>query len=218
MKHVTRIVLAAAGRMGGASLLLSGLAIGAFLLPGAAEALQFDRTAIADGQFWRLFTGHFTHWSADHLIWDTLVFAALACVYERRDRRGMGLTLIGSAIAISAGVWQFDPRLEIYRGLSGIDSALFVGLMCNLARGGGRSAKVAGGMIGLFAVKLLVEISSGEALFVNAAGFVPVPSAHMVGGLAGAFWALAGGAGVRGADPLKSATEINDIKTYYKYS
>ena len=39
--------------------------------------LQYDRTAILQGEIWRLITGHWTHFPGDHLLWCVLVFAVM---------------------------------------------------------------------------------------------------------------------------------------------
>lgn len=40
----------------------------------AGELLQYDRQAIADGQLWRVVTGHLVHIGLEHLAWDAAVF------------------------------------------------------------------------------------------------------------------------------------------------
>ena len=89
-----------------ASLLLALSAVVLYLTPELASWATFDRTAIASGQLWRLITGHWTHWSAEHLGWDLLVFAVVGGALELRGRRGV--FLIGtalSALLISGAVW-----------------------------------------------------------------------------------------------------------------
>ena len=56
--------------------LLCGCALLAWIA-GAGPVLQYDRGALAAGKWWGALTGHWAHWSADHLIWDAATFAAL---------------------------------------------------------------------------------------------------------------------------------------------
>ena len=51
-------------------------AVAVQLIPGWAAAWQYERAAIAAGQWWRMLTGHLTHWNMDHLLWDVLMFQA----------------------------------------------------------------------------------------------------------------------------------------------
>jgi hypothetical protein len=108
-------------------------------------------------------------------------------------------TVLLSALLIPAAVWLACPELETYRGLSGVDSALLtllaVGLLRDGLRPGGRRAVAAASAAVLlgFGAKLLYELASGAALFVDAgaAGFVPVPVAHAAGAAVGALGACA---------------------------
>src|SRR3990172_6884652 len=74
-----------AGPIPWASPLLALLAGIVYLVPGLASSLQFDLSAIAAGEGWRIVTGHWTHVSLDHLLWDAAVFAALGFASERRS-------------------------------------------------------------------------------------------------------------------------------------
>jgi len=60
-----------------ASLFLAATAAVVFSWPGLAAHLQYDRAAIAAGEVWRLASGHWTHYSLDHVVWDALAFATL---------------------------------------------------------------------------------------------------------------------------------------------
>lgn len=152
--------------------------------PGVASWLELDRAAVARGEVWRLLTGHWAHWTPDHFLWDSLAFLALAVLCETRVPRGLLLgTVAGSALAVSAGVWLALPGIAAYRGLSGIDSALFVLLALSLS-GKNPLARAA---LAAFLAKVVWEVSTGSTLFAEADGFVPVPLAHLIGGA----WGLA---------------------------
>lgn len=160
-------------------------------------ALQFDRDVIAAGEFHRLLTGHLAHWSFDHLLWDVLVYAALGAVAEALHRRRTLACLLASSLAISAAVWLFLPDMTLYRGLSGLDSALFALIAAtilhqSLAERRRTQAAAAGLALLAILAKTLAELATGSAFFVdaNAAGFIPVPLAHLVGALVGVATAL----------------------------
>lgn len=160
-------------------------------------AFEYDRTAIESGQVWRVITGHFTHWSLDHLFWDVAVFAVLGAFAERRTGSAFVLCVLSSALAITAGVWCLRPDLALYRGLSGIDSALFVMVTAALARDALRRREwsvvaFTSTALAAFVTKTCWETATGSALFVDAAaaGFEPVALAHAIGGLVGAVTGL----------------------------
>lgn len=170
---------------------VSALAVAVHLVPALTLGWQFDRTAIAHGQVWRFFTAHLTHFGDDHLRWDLFAFAVLGAVAERISRSDFFVTLGVAATAITAGVWIAQPQFAIYRGLSGIDSALFGFIIAHLLASGCRdrhafSLAVGGLALAGFAAKCAFELATGGTVFVETAGaFAPVPLAHLLGLAAG---------------------------------
>lgn len=174
------------------TLLITLAALAAWVIPGATSFLQYDRATILGGQLWRLVTGHLTHWSADQLFWDGAVFAALGAACERRNRASFRLGLALSVVAVTGLVWVALPGLNLYRGLSGIDSALFTLLGAQIfaervrERHWGGAAALGALWLG-FVAKVAYEQLSGATLFVaDQAGMVPIAAAHLAGAAAGA--------------------------------
>ena len=167
-------------------------------LPSLAESLQLERTAIAGGEFWRLATCHVTHWNLEHFQWDWLMFLVLAAVCELRDRGRMIGCVVGAATVVTTIVWVWFPELATYRGLSGIDTALFTMLAIDVVRDASRDRNrllqmAAGGLLLGFAAKTAYEAVTGQTYFVDqeAAGFVPLVWDHVAAGAVGAvraFW------------------------------
>jgi rhomboid family GlyGly-CTERM serine protease len=149
----------------------------ALLLPGSSLELQ------RGGAAWRVVTCHFTHFTYEQLAWDALVFAALGVACARRHREAFQATLFASIILVPLAVLVFAPEVTTYRGLSGLDSALF-GMLLGMEAGRNR---LAGLFAILFGIKLLVEATTGATVFVGTeATFVAVPVAHLAGALVGA--------------------------------
>lgn len=158
--------------------------------------IQFDRSAVAAGETWRMLTCHLSHWSWDHLFWDAVVFAGLGAWLERDDRRRFIGLVAAAAAAISAGVWFWQPEMATYRGLSGVDTALFTAvalrlLIEKLQARDWRSVGVAGLLLCGFVAKTVLEATIGRGLFVDvaSAGFEPAPLAHLIGAAVGAAFA-----------------------------
>ncbi len=165
--------------------------------PGAAEVLQFDRLSITRGQWWRVFTAHVTHWSTDHLFWDVLMFVVLGTLVEAQSRWRLGGLCLASAFSISCVAWFTRPLFSTYRGLSGVDTALFVYLACRLLldairHRNWRSGLVPGMLLVAVSVKLLFESVTSSTLFVNheASEFTVFSEAHLLGLLVGILAAL----------------------------
>lgn len=159
--------------------------------PGAAGLFELERTRLLDGELWRLLTGHLAHYSSEHWLLDALAFLALALTCARRAPARTAATLALAALAIPLAVLAFLPEMQRYRGLSGLDSALFgLCLALELRTPGSRQALLAGA---LFAAKLAFELFTGRALFLDslALGFTPVPLAHAFGASVGLALGLA---------------------------
>jgi rhomboid family GlyGly-CTERM serine protease len=208
--------LVPAGRVLRAPLLLAAAAAAVHLWPAAGLNLEYDREAIAAGQLWRLATGHWCHWSADHLLLDALVLVLVAAVYRARGGRLLGTAIAASTVAISAGLWLLLPEISRYRGLSGIDAGLTVLLAATMLReaidgGDLKQALSALAAVAALAAKVVFELSIGHAAFVDslAAGFVPVPLAHLVGAAAGAVVAFIPRQGVSFA-PWSSGSGVGE--------
>lgn len=175
-----------------APVFIAALAILAMASPDLTAAWELDRTQLAAGQWWRFFTAHLTHWNHDHLFWDAATFIALGVYCMRRHAMRTLACVFASAAAISLAVLTFHPNLPTYRGLSGLDTALFTLAATLLWRDARRDhdralAAVAKWSLGALVAKTVYELATGATLFVDspAAGFIPLASAHAVGAAIG---------------------------------
>jgi len=178
------------------SIILGVAALLLFLLGENVSFLQYDRSAIAYGEVWRCITGHWIHWSFDHFLWCTITVVALGCICERLSRKGYIATLATASCIIPGVIWFTDAEMQMYRGLSGLASGVFVFAAVMMMRRtylekdwlGVILSAVAGlGYIG----KILFEYASGSTLFVNSHEvFSPVPLAHLSGGIVGLVMAV----------------------------
>jgi rhomboid family GlyGly-CTERM serine protease len=174
------------------TLCLSFAAIVVWLLPGLSEAWQFDRAAVAAGEWGRVATCHLTHWSFDHLFWDVAAFGVLGAMCERRSRGAFLACVLASAALVPLAIEISPHAITTYRGLSGIDTGLFVLLTVSLLvefrlhQQWGWFAAVGAVLIGLL-LKTTFEYSTGQTLFVDnvQANFTPLPAAHVIGGAVG---------------------------------
>jgi rhomboid family GlyGly-CTERM serine protease len=176
-----------------ATLFVASIAVTIAMFPAVSEALQYDRVLITAGEVWRVVTCHLTHWNIEHLQWDVLMFVVLGAVCELRNPKRMRLCLVIGALAVSATVVCFFPNVNQYRGLSGIDTALFTLLAVQLYSDARRDQNVpltlaTGGMLLGFVAKTAYEAIAGATIFVDdqTAGFVPLVWDHVAGAAAGA--------------------------------
>lgn len=147
-------------------------------------ALRWEREAIADGEIWRLLTGHLAHLSTSHLL---LNLAGLALVWllvgERCSPLRWWLVTGFSVACIDAGFWFLDPGLAWYVGLSGLLHALLLAGAIASARAAPLEAAVLGGLV---IVKVAIEQLAGPLPGSEAASGGPVVvNAHLYGAVAG---------------------------------
>ena len=181
------------GRLGAALLAcLAALAALACGGPHLTELLRYERAGIAQGEWWRLVSGHWVHLGPAHLLPDAAGLVLLWALYARELRPGSWLLALACATAaIDAGLWWGQPDLQWYVGISGLLHGAWAAGAAAAALKGGRAGWV---MLAALAVKLAVEHYTGARLFTS--GFPVVSVAHVYGAL-GALLAVAALALVR---------------------
>lgn len=172
-------------------------ALSSLLGDAGREWLRWDRDGLADGQLWRVLSGHFVHLGWPHFILNAI---GLWCVWLLVGRnlatRDWLLVLLAQVAAIDLGFWYLDPGLAWYVGLSGLLHGL---LMAGLVSGF-RTAPVESAVIGALVVfKLAYEQMAGPLPGSEAtAGGAVVVNAHLYGAIAGAASGIVLSARVRG--------------------
>jgi rhomboid family GlyGly-CTERM serine protease len=154
-------------------------------LPGGA--LEY-RSELLATEPWRLFTAHFVHLTFLHAALNAVALLLIGRLFADRLRPGELFGLLGVApVLISTLFWLLMPRLEWYRGLSGVLHALFfAGCVVWIATTVGRArwlpvAALVGG-----AIKVLVEQPWDSSFPVHPAlRIAVVPQAHLLGAIVG---------------------------------
>ena len=192
MSKFNSIITRAARRAPRAALLLTLVAGFIHLFYGLRIQLLYERSALVHHELWRLLTCHWVHLSWDHLFWSALTFLGLGSLCELIDKKKFYATVGVSALLIPIAIWWGMPDLSIYGGLSGLDCALWALLMVLLIKRESRSgSRIWVAFFSLLLVGLIAKITyesiTGMTLFVsnNHTGMVPVPLAHLVGGIVG---------------------------------
>jgi len=170
-------------------------------IPQLAALLEYNRLVILEGEFWRLFTGHLTHYPGEHLWYNLLALAVLSGLAERYGRRALIEILVCSSLAIPLVLFSFAPEVVVYRGISGILSGLCFYVALRLLGDSMASScwttrlwggAIATGLLVVMAVKLVWEAQTGmpfHDLFAKET-FQLVPQAHLAGALMGVAFTL----------------------------
>ncbi|MCU0709349.1 MAG: rhomboid family intramembrane serine protease [Pirellula sp.] len=196
-------------------LILSGMAVVLIAIPDVERAVEFQfrdfrwntgpvgPSNLPVGLPWignlqhglRILGCNWLHWSVAHLFWDLIMFYVIGSLCERVSRTGFLLVVALSGLIIPITVMLSSPEIGSYRGLSGIDTALYALLgtlwLKDAVRERDREAALlSGGLLAAMALKNFYEVLSQQTLFVADGSFTPVPIAHWVGGAVGVLIAL----------------------------
>lgn len=165
------------------SILLVVVAIAAYAVFGAAPgAWVFDRAEVAQGEWWRLLSGHWVHSDTAHAAWDIAALLIIGAIFESRLRWRLPVILIFVTVGVDTWLWWGDPDLRYYCGLSGILNGLLIVGLVYLWRDTRHPVALLTGIAAV--LKIALEITSGQSLITQTA-WPSVPSAHAAGILSG---------------------------------
>jgi rhomboid family GlyGly-CTERM serine protease len=165
------------------AIFITAIPVVMFILFGAApENFVFDRMAIAQGEFWRLITGHWVHSDFEHAAWDVCALFLLLTLCGKQTKIPLFSTFVIATIGIDLWLWFGKFGLDYYCGLSGVLNAIFIIALYNV-RQKTRSPVV--WVSGLIAVaKIIIEINAGQAMLTQTA-WPSVPDIHAIGFMIG---------------------------------
>lgn len=147
--------------------------------------LLLARDAVETGEIWRLWSGHWIHFSASHLLWNLIVLLA-AGTWLEHVRPGLLLRhTIAAAPLIGIAVLVFEPGLQTYGGLSGLATGIVVLLGLNQLRTQDASRWLWIGLLVLVAVKTTSDATGARTRLVDFAqpGVRASTTAHAAGAL-----------------------------------
>lgn len=93
--------------------------------------LIYDNQLIAQGEYWRLITGHLLHSNVIHLLLNGAAIILLCSLHGQfYTIKSYLLLFLFCALFTSLALYHFDPNLNRYVGLSGILHGVFVWGAC----------------------------------------------------------------------------------------
>ena len=103
-------------------LCLAGAAAG----DGALASWRLDRGQVADGAWWLLISGNFVHFGWGHFGLNMLgLFVIHLLIGRELSPIAWLATVLLSALVVGLGIYQFNPEIHWYSGLSGVLHGLF---------------------------------------------------------------------------------------------
>lgn len=98
-----------------------------FLNSSFAQTFIYHRQLIAQGEFWRLLSGHLLHTNGYHLLLNLAGLLMLLALHSRfYSIKNYAFLFIFCSLFTSIGIYYFDPMLSKYVGLSGVLHGVFV--------------------------------------------------------------------------------------------
>jgi len=94
--------------------------------PGWRTHLLYDRAAIADGGWWRIWTGHLVHFGWPHLVVDAGLLLIVGWIAEKDYPRFLRIALLLMPAFISGCMFWLEPDMARYGGLSAFNLGLLL--------------------------------------------------------------------------------------------
>ncbi len=161
--------------------------------PARQGLFLLDRSATA-GEPWRLWSGHWVHFSASHLGWNLAVLLAAGAGLERVRPGLLWRHTLLAAPLLSLALLIFEPGLQTYGGLSGLATGVVVLLGLHQLRTPGATRLLWAGVLALVAVKTTHDATHADPLLVryDAAGVRSSVTAHAAGAIIAVLYYMAG--------------------------
>src|SRR5208283_418391 len=88
--------------------------------------LIYDRTAVMQGDWWRIWTGHLVHFGWSHFVCDAGLFLILGRLLERVYPVISRAALVAMPVVIALTLYWLDPAMVRYGGLSAVNFGLLL--------------------------------------------------------------------------------------------
>ncbi|MDN3629969.1 rhombosortase [Vibrio lentus] len=156
-----------------------------FQLEPVQAWVVWDKNAIADGQWWRILTGNFSHTNYSHLLMNLAGLWIISYLFQPNKKQLLSALLF---ISLVTGFALLLSSIQIYVGLSGTLHGLF-GLFALREALNGRNSSwlLVFGLIAKIAWEQFVGPSSTTGELINARVAI---EAHLAGALTGGFMAV----------------------------
>ncbi|MCG9555204.1 rhombosortase [Vibrio sp. Isolate31] len=156
-----------------------------FQLEPVQTWVVWDKSAIVDGQWWRILTGNFSHTNYSHLLINLAGLWIISYLFQPSKKQLVVALLV---ISLATGVALLFSSIQIYVGLSGTLHGLFGLFALREALNGRKSSWLLMlGLVAKVAWEQLIGPSSTTGELINARVAI---EAHLAGALAGGFIAI----------------------------
>ncbi|MEW6997072.1 rhombosortase [Colwelliaceae bacterium BS250] len=166
------------------------IAVCIYFLPQNIESLLiYDRNDIANGQWWRVLTGHLVHTNFNHLLLNLAGLIMLWALHgDDYSPKSYTIVFILSALVCSLGIYLFTPEMHRYVGLSGVLHGIFVwGAINDIKKGWNSGYLLLIGVWGKVFYEQIFGASADVEAMINASVAI---DAHLWGAVGGLIYPL----------------------------
>ncbi len=117
-----------------ATTLTTVIALTVFLWPAAAAALVYDRSRVLQGEWWRILTGNWVHFTRSQLFWNLAVLVPAGLWSERQAAARTRWLFLAAPLLIGVIVFNIEADISRFGGLSGVAAGVVVLLALNQLR------------------------------------------------------------------------------------
>ena len=151
-------------------------------------ALIYDRNTVLAGEFWRLITANWVHFSVSHLAYDLLAFGIAGSLIELRRHAGFGWFCLLAPGLTGVTVFLTRPDLQFFGGLSGLGTGAIVFLALHGLRQRGVWSWICVAALAAVATRVGFEFGGAAPILASGEGMEirTVPESHVAGGIAAA--------------------------------
>ena len=97
---------------------------------GWRSELLYDRSAIAAGEWWRIWSAQLVHFGWPHFVADAGLFIVLGRLLDWRHPWLTRFAIVFMPLVIAATLYWLDPSMNRYGGLSAVNLGLLIFLAC----------------------------------------------------------------------------------------
>lgn len=175
------------------TLLVTATSLLVFGRADVESMLIFDRSAILNGELWRLWSGHSIHFSNTHLAYDLLAFGLAGGLLEYRAYPGLPVLYLLMAMTISLVLLLFRPEMAYYGGLSGLACGAVVYLALHGLHKNSALRLPSAAILVFMLVKIVAELCTSQSLLPTGeqGTAITMPLSHLTGAaVALMFWGV----------------------------
>ncbi len=172
--------------------MIAGVSV--YTLPAFSQTFIYSRELVISGQIWRLFTGHFVHFTLSHLILNLASIIIIFFLFMKVNIRAKDIInlYLFSGTIISMVLLFFAPDMAFYGGLSSLIISYASYFCLHSIQTKSLPLWLSSGFLFLLTGKLVLELHGASSIVFGSQDNIKVATiAHIAGVIAAIiYWVL----------------------------